>query len=237
MPGIISAVQHFCLNYGRAAVLALLLHGLLLAVLFSMRPAPPAPLPKGEPVITFLYQPPVLAPVVPQAAAEPEPAPVPAAQPSAVVSNMAAEQQPAPDNAPEPAVTAGSEELAAVAAALPVPGAQELRTSLAQRALQRAVTADPAVIEQAAAASYQQFLQAQHQPKISVEKQHQALGSDPAHTFSDGRQLLRTASGCHIADPSKDGFEGLMAARKVLCGDEISSSDLLKQALEKHTKR
>lgn len=115
------------------------------------------------------------------------------------------------------------------------------RQSLAQRALNQAGTVAPAAIAQAAAASYQQLLQAQQQPKITVEKRHQQLSFDPARQvvaqFNDGRQLIRVKGGCRLADPGKDGFDALMAAKVVPCGDEEDSSALLKQALEKHVKR
>src|SRR5690606_30308931 len=98
-----------------------------------------------------------------------------------------------------------------------------------------------AAVEQAAAASYQQLLQAQQRPKITVEKRHQQLSSDPAGQviaqLDDGRQLIRSKGGCRIADPSKDGFDALMALKTVPCGDEENSSALLQQALEKHIKR
>lgn len=117
------------------------------------------------------------------------------------------------------------------------------RPGLAQRALNRGATVDPAAIEQAAMANYQQQLQAQQQPKITVEKRHQALSTDPARQvvaqLADGRQLIRTKGGCYIADPSKHGFDALMAAKLMPCGDEddSSTSALLQQALEKHIKR
>lgn len=115
------------------------------------------------------------------------------------------------------------------------------RQSLAQRALNQAGTIAPVAIVQAAAASYQQLLQTQQQPKITVEKRHQQLTTDPAGQvfaqLNDGRQLIRVKGGCRLADPGKDGFDALMAAKVVPCGDEEDSSALLKQALEKHIKR
>src|SRR5690606_38832589 len=115
-------------------------------------------------------------------------------------------------------------------------------SSLVQRALNQAATVNPAAIDQAAAASYQQLLQAQQQPKITVEKRHQQLTTDPAGQvfaqLNDGRQLIRVKGGCRMADPGKEGFDALMAANAVVpCGDEEDSSALLKQALEKHIKR
>lgn len=116
------------------------------------------------------------------------------------------------------------------------------RQSLAQRALKQAGTVAPEAIAQAAAASYQQLLQTQQQPKITVEKRYQQLTTDPAGQvfaqLNDGRQLIRVKGGCRMADPGKEGFDALMAANAVVpCGDEEDSSALLKQALEKHIKR
>ena len=109
---------------------------------------------------------------------------------------------------------------------------QNSAAGLAQRALSRAATPSARAIEDAATASYQQFLQAQQQPKMTVEKRHQELSADPA------QQVVRIKEGvCVIGDPALDGFEQLMAAKKVPCGDEAKTSDLLKQALEKHLKR
>ncbi|WP_372626824.1 hypothetical protein [Arsukibacterium sp.] len=113
--------------------------------------------------------------------------------------------------------------------------------SLVQRALNRAASVDPAIVEQDAAASYQQFLQRQ-QPRLTVEKQHWPVSENPAQQvlaqLDDGRQIVRIRKGvCVVGDPMLDGFEALMAAKRVPCGDEIKTSELLKQALDKHIKK
>lgn len=230
--------------YGRPALLALLLHAVLLAVLLQTEFTPLAK-PRvsepvvSEPIVSYLYQP-------------PRPAPAETQQP--VTENTVAPEviQPAPANKVPPAVAAEqrpSSQQQSAAAPLPDRAdklstehtATAPRQSLAQRAFNRAATVDPVAIEQAATANYQQLLQAQQQPKMTVEKRHQELSNDPAQQvvaqLGDGIQLIRTKGGCRMADPSKEGFDGLMAARVVPCGDEAKTSDLLKQALEKHSKR
>ena len=139
--------------------------------------------------------------------------------------------------APEPdraELTAAPAVQTTVHSAVAVPG-------LAQRAFNRAATIDPVAIEQAATAGYQQFLQVQQQPKLTVEKRHQSLSQNPAHQvvaqLNDGKQLVRVKGGCRLADPTKQGFDALMAAKMVPCGDEDDSSALLKRALQKHSKR
>lgn len=218
---------------------------MLLAALLHTRFSPVAPPLQSEPVLTYLYQPtlPVQTDIAPQPMAENTLAPdamqpelthddkstVPAA--GQAVAAPATAVQPMQDKAPSP----GRQYTELV-----TPTA---RPGLAQRALNRGGTIDPAAIEQAATAGYQQQLQAQQQPKITVEKRHQALSTDPARQvvaqLGDGRQLIRTKGGCRVADPSKQGFDALMAARMVSCGDEDdhNTSALLQQALEKHIKR
>ncbi|MDP5191612.1 hypothetical protein [Rheinheimera baltica] len=50
--------------------------------------------------------------------------------------------------------------------------------------------------------------------------------------------MVRIREGvCVIGDPDLDGFEQLMEAKRVPCGDKDASSVILKQALEKHIKR
>ncbi len=218
---------------------------MLLAALLDTRFSPVAPPPQPEPVLTYLYQPtlPVQTDIAPQPMAENTLAPdamqpelthddkstVPAA--GQAVATPAAAVQPMQDKTPSP-------DRQYTEPVTPI-----TRPGLAQRALNRGATVDPAAIEQAAMANYQQQLQAQQQPKITVEKRHQALSTDPARQvvaqLADGRQLIRTKGGCYIADPSKHGFDALMAAKLMPCGDEddSSTSALLQQALEKHIKR
>lgn len=161
-----------------------------------------------------------------------KPAPANAA-PIASVQKPASQPQHLTEPLPEIAGTQASGDAALASATL--------RQSLVQRALNQAAAADPSAIERSAQASYQQFLQSQQQPKATVHKRYQQLSRDPAGQvlaqLDDGKQLIRTKDGCRIADPAKDGFEGLMATRPVPCGDEVSRSALLQQALEKYSKR
>lgn len=248
MSGVISALDAFWRAYGRPVLLALLLHAMLLAALINAKfPVRVTPTP-SEAVPSYLYQ--------------PLPAPTePAQQPEDETTTGPEAMSPQPVNTAPSATTApqqAADELADTTAVLPHTPAQPEppapaerqdtlqvivvpRQSLAQRALNQAGTVDPEAIAQAAAASYQQLLQAQQQPKITVEKRHQQLSFDPARQvfaqLNDGRQLIRVKGGCRIADPGKEGFDALMAAKVVPCGDEEDSSALLKQALEKHIKR
>lgn len=237
-----TAITAFTSNYGRPALLALLLHALLLVALHQTEVTPPAKLAVSEPIVSYLYQPP-----------RPAPAEV---QPPVTENTVAPEVvKSAPVNIVSPAVAAEQRPASQQQSATPLPDRPDKlsteyaehttaapRQSLAQRAFNRAATVDPVVIEQAAAANYQQFLQTQQQPKMTVEKRHQELSNDPAQQvvaqLGDGIQLIRIKGGCRIADPSKGGFDGLMAANAVVpCGDEAKTSDLLKQSLEKHSKR
>lgn len=245
MSGVIRVLHAFWRAYGRPALLALLLHGMLLAALLQTKFSPTTKLPLSEPVLSYLYQPtpPVQADIAPQPIAENS------AVAQAAKTDLTNDLQAAVSDAIKTAATpAVAEPLLQQQVKTSTKGSAELvtpppRTGLAQRALNRGATVDPAAIEQAAMANYQQQLQAQQQPKITVEKRHQALSTDPAQQvvaqLADGRQLIRTKGGCYIADPSKHGFDALMAAKLMPCGDEDdrSTSALLKQALEKHIKR
>ncbi len=243
MSGVIDALDAFWRAYGRPVLLALLLHAMLLVALINAKfPARVTP-PLSEVVLSYLYQPPPPATTeLPQL-------------PEDDTSTGPEAMSPQPVNTAPSATTApqlAADELADTTAVLPDTPAQPEpqdtlqaivvpRQSLAQRALNQAASVDPEAIAQAAAASYQQLLQTQQQPKITVEKRHQPLSQDPAGQvvaqLNDGRQLIRVKGGCRIADPGKDGFDALMAAKVVPCGDEEDSSALLKQALEKHVKR
>jgi hypothetical protein len=255
LSGVISAVKRWAADYAGAALLALLLHALLLACLLQLEFTQVPPPKPAAPVVSYLYQPPPVQAVVAQAESN-APEPEPAALPSAL--SVTPELSAAPE--PEVAALAGTDNAATQAdavsekqpAAAVGPSAapfsasfsakpeQSSAAGLAQRALSSAATPSTRAIEDAATASYQQFLQAQ-QPKITVERRHQELSADPAQQvvaeLGNGIQLIRIKGGCRIADPAKDGFEQLMAAKKVPCGDEAKTSDLLKQALEKHLKR
>lgn len=242
MSGVIYALKPVIRAYGRPALLALLLHAVLLAAMLNTAFTPVASPSVAEPVISYLYQPPL-------PALQPQPDTPPQLSSETLntvsdtsVSAMAqAKPQPAADNkpivAPEPLPAALPVQQTAVAKPSASPGSP----GLAQRALNRAASIEPAVVEQAAMAGYQQFLQAEQQPKITVDKRHQQLSRDPAEQvfaqLDNGMQLIRTKDGCRIADPAKNGFDALMALKTVPCGDEGNSSALLKQALEKHLKR
>ena len=243
MAGVIHVLNAFWRAYGRPVLLALLLHVILLAALLQTKFSPITKVPLSQPLLTYLYQPtlPVQADNPPLPIAEHSSAPD-ANQPAVTYDHQDAvsdaKKTAATPAVAEPLLQQQVETSAKGSADRVTPPA---RTGLAQRALNRGATIDPAAIEQAATANYQQLLQAQLQPKITVEKRHQALSTDPARQvvaqLGDGRQLIRTKGGCRIADPSKDGFDALLAARPVPCGDAENSSALLQQALEKHIKR
>ena len=241
MSGVISALDAFWQAYGRPVLLAVILHAMLLVALINAKfPARVTPTP-SEAVPSYLYQP-LPAPTKPAQQPEGETITGPEAMPSPSVNttpSVTTAQQEADELADATAVlpdtpTPAEPQDALQALVLP-------RQSLAQRALHKAATVNPAAIEQAAAANYRQLLQAQQRPKITVEKHHQQLSRDPAGQvvaqLDDGRQLIRSKDGCRIADPTKDGFDALMALKTVSCGDEENSSALLQQALEKHIKR
>ena len=242
MSGVILAVKTFFQAYGRALVLALLLHILLLTVLLQTRFTPVAKPLVAEAIESYLYQPPPSS----QALLSPLPESQISADTEAAAVIIVPDVVATPAQATPSSNAIVAEQLADTLsdetrqpAALTATTPQQ---SLAQRALNRAATVDPVRIEQTAAASYQQFLQAQQQPKMTVDKRHQQLSSDPAQQvvakFDDGSQLIRTKGGCRFSDSSKAGFEALMAASAVVpCGDEEKPSALLKQALEKHIKR
>jgi hypothetical protein len=232
LSGVISAVKRWAADYAGAALLALLLHALLLAYLLRLEFTQVPPPKPAAPVVSYLYQPPPVQAV----AAQPEsnaPEPAPAALPSA----LSAEPEPevaalaGTDNPATQADAVSEKQPAAVVAPSVSQPEQSRAAGLAQRALSRAATPSARAIEDAATASYQQFLQAQQQPKITVERRHQELSADPA------QHMVRIKDGvCVIGDPALDGFEQLMLAKRVPCGDKDASSAILKQALEKHRK-
>lgn len=226
----------------RSLLLALLLHGVLLLGLLTTKIPQPAQAPESEAIVSYLYQPKPFVPSdIAQASANDMPTEPEIVAP--VLQSTVPEVTPQKPTDQAQRVTESLSDVASIQ--LPgaeVPAAAIPRPGLAQRALNKAATINPAAIEQAAAASYQQLLQAQQRPKTTVEKRHQQLSIDPAGQvfaqLDNGLQLIRTKGGCRFADPSKDGFDALMAANAVVpCGDEENSSVLLKQALEKHIKR
>ncbi|NRQ44453.1 hypothetical protein HRH59_18090 [Rheinheimera sp. YQF-2] len=232
--------------YGRPVLLALLLHAVLLAALLQTEFTPlakPVSEPAvSEPIVSYLYQPPRPAPAeIQQPARENIVTPEVIKSAAAKVAQPAVKAEKRPVSQQQSAATVSPDRPDKLSAEDTEHTITTPRQSLALREFNRAATADPVAIEQAAQAAYQQFLQTQQQPKITVEKRHQQLSRDPAlqvvAQLDDGKQLIRIKGGCRIADPTKDGFDGLMAARMVPCGDEAKTSDLLKQALEKHSKR
>lgn len=240
MPAVIQVITSHVRSYGAALLLALVLHILLLLTLWLTRFSPPAKPVSATAITSFLYQPtPAIKAedIPPPPADEPIAAQVKPEVNSSDVSEVATEpvQKAALPTAAKQAETeqASAQSTAAEHVMQPQPG-------LAERTLNRAATPSSAMIQQAADASYQQFLQSQQQPKATVHKRYQQLSRDPAGQvlaqLDDGKQLIRTKDGCRIADPAKDGFEGLMATTAVPCGDEVSSSALLQQALEKYSK-
>lgn len=244
MSGVTSAIKRWAADYAGATLLALLLHALLLIYLLQLKFTQMPPPKPAAPVVSYLYQPPPVPAIAAQAESNTS-APVPA--PAALSTEPSAEAEPevtalagAANPATEADVVNEKQPLTVVAPSAAEPE-QHNSAGLAQRALSSAAAPSARAMEDAAAASYQQFLQAQQQPKMTVEKRHQELSADPAQQvvvqMNDGRQIIRTRDGCRIADPTKDGFDGLMAARMVPCGDEANTSELLKQALEKHLKR
>ena len=240
MSGVTTTLKRLLQTYRRAAVPALLLHAVLLAALLQVRFTPAVKPKDVEPVVSYLYQPLPVSTQQAQPEADTGPEPVTpdakpvTAKPSSKLLDTADSkkvEQARPDTPPAPQTQLVTQQL------VPAP-----QSGLAQRSLERAATTTPAAMEQAAAASYQQFLQAQQPAKITVEKRHQQLSKDPAlqvfAQLDNGLQLIRTKGGCRFADPAKEGFEALMTSSAVVpCGDEENSSALLKQALEKHSKR
>lgn len=242
LSGANNTTTDFVRSYGWAISLALLLHFLLLFALWQTKFTPPVKPVTATAITSFLYQPVPAAPVQTLNESSPEVQNQQSLQQvkaSIVIAEEVSRQGQAAVE--EPVIQQNT------AAATPVENTageeatRSQQTGLAQRAFSRAAAADPSAVERSALASYQQFLQAQQQPKATVDKRHQQLSSDPAGQvlaqLDDSRQLIRTKDGCRIADPTKDGFEGLMATRAVPCGDKASSTELLRQALEKHSKR
>ncbi|MCC5826766.1 hypothetical protein [Alkalimonas sp.] len=98
--------------------------------------------------------------------------------------------------------------------------------------------------EQDLALQHQARQQQQHsEPKITVAPRFQEIPRDPARQvvaqLDDGLQIIRTRDGCRLADPSKDGFAALMAARRVACGDEdaADAGQQLQQILQRRSRR
>ncbi|MAA93455.1 MAG: hypothetical protein CML22_10835 [Rheinheimera sp.] len=242
LAAVIHPLQRFSTEYGNAVLLAVLLHIVILALLLTTKFSQPVSQPVAEPIISFLYQP-------PPAAKPPPKATLPA-------NSLPNEQRMADEVIDQTLTSDGSSEDLPPefkpATIMPDDADQKTRSanntrlvqgqSLAQRALHQVAKPDQAAIEQAASGSYQQFLQKQQQPRLTVDRKYWPVSQGPAQQvvaqLNDGRHIVRISKGvCVFGDPTLDGFEALMAAKRVPCGDEVSTSALLKQALEKHSKR
>ena len=247
MAAVTHSLRCFISDYGRPLLLALLVHALIVILLLSTKLPPAAPLPSIEPITSYLYQPPPSG-----LPATIKKAPETGMSDSAATNERSVEaaeltRETATSNVSTASSQAELQQFASqenLAEQRLVPASEVsavISESLAQRALNRAAKSDLAAIDRAATASYQQFLQQQQQPRLTVDKKHWPLSQDPARQIvaqlDDGRQIIRMNDGCRIGDPALDGFEALMAAKAVPCGDEISTSALLKQALDNHSKR
>lgn len=97
--------------------------------------------------------------------------------------------------------------------------------SLMERALQQLQSTDDM-----ASAHRAEQIQRYAQPKITVEKRYQEV--------YDGSKPIRNSRGCLSGDPSRDGFgfDGLMAAEYIPCGDEMSAGQQLQEILQRRSK-
>lgn len=247
MPSVTNLLIRFRHEYGTALLLAVLVHGLLLTLLLNTRFSVPAQPVKVESIISFLYHPPPTnpGPVIqpPSETTMPEEVKALVEQPLAEESLLQATASDAgtPSRQPELSAQAAAvnAKLNAIQDNLPAALSPE---NLTQRVLNQIATPSQAAIDSDAAANYQQFLQKQQQPRLTVDKKHWPVSQDPAQQvvaqLDDGKHIVRIRKGvCVIGDPTLDGFEELMAARRVPCGDEAATNAMLKQALDKHIKR
>ena len=237
MAAVTHPLKRLISEYGNPVLLALLVHALLAAMLVSIKFRAPVQLPLSEPITSFLYQPPPPGqPVVTEQAPEQDKPDRATARESKVTDNTGTASPQTALSEMVPEVIVPSQHSVSVSRDRSLTS-----NSLTQRALNQVAKPDPAVIDRAVTASYQQFLQKQQQPRLTVDKKHWPISQDPkaqvVAQLDDGRQIIRTREGCRIGDPMLDGFAALMAAKPVPCGDEISTSELLKQALDKHIKR
>lgn len=219
-------------NYALAVMLSLLAHLLFFVAVWCVKYQPVVQITPAIPVISSLYQPiPVVLPERSATAFEPvvdmaDKGNVAVLEPEKLVfaGQDATEHKTEVDNAQAVPETD-----------LPVAIPADKKTgSLAERAFRHAISTDVDM----AYDGYQQLRQQQQYPRMTVDKRFQELNPDPQQqvmmTLDNGMQIIRTKEGCRLADPSKDGFDGLMAVRQVPCGDETTTAELLKQSLEKH---
>ncbi len=241
MAAVTHPLQRLISEYGNAVLLAVLLHIVILALLLTSKFSEPAASPVAEPIISFLYQPQPAAKQSPEATLPDNPLTDEQRIADELIEQTIVRDGSAGSSRPElnpPTITpdvAGHITRSADDQTL-VQG-----KGLAQRALNQVAKPDYAAIDRAASASYQQFLQRQ-QPRLTVDKKHWPVSENPAQQviaqLDDGPQIVRIRKGvCVVGDPMLDGFEALMAAKKMPCGDEIKTSELLKQALDKHIKK
>ncbi|MEN3159004.1 hypothetical protein ABC502_11530 [Alkalimonas sp. NCh-2] len=211
-------------------LLAVLVHaaiGLLLVQHSWQRPVTTLESPRA--IEAYFYQPPVVAVAEPAISHdEPEPATPEELAAALQVVEEAAAMPPLPNETaadagvstaevPEPSLeTAQGNQAVGRAFA-------QSRGSLMDRALQQLQNTDDL-----ASAHRAQQIQRHAQPSITVEKRYQEI--------QDGSQPIRNARGCLTSDPSKDGFDALMAAKYVPCGDEISAAQQLQEILQRRSR-
>ncbi|SEA84226.1 hypothetical protein [Alkalimonas amylolytica] len=202
-------------------LLALLGHasiGLLLVQHTWQRPLSPEE--PARAIEAYFYQPP---PVV--SAAEPEePAVTLEMQEEAAAITAEHTETPADATTPTTGLPKPSDESASSSQSLDG-NLAERRGSMMDRALQQLQSTGDL-----ANAHRTQQLQRHAQPKITVEKRYQEI--------HDGSQPIRNSRGCLSGDPSVDGFgfDGLMAAKYVPCGDEISAGQQLQEILQRRSR-
>ena len=225
-------------QYRLAVGCSILLHLLVIMLLSTVRfgAASKKPTVTIVPITTFIYQPP-LSPSLPDVK---ENSDSPAREAAATIQVI----QPVEPVKAKPAAEATADTAVAnillpgtASTDVAVSAAKQPTASVDERVQQTLLRQQPDL----AALSYQQFLQQQRQPNQQNSQLQRGISVNPAQqvqaTLDDGRQILRSKDGCRLVDPAKDGFEGMMAIRSVPCGDEITTADLLEQALQKHRKR
>ncbi|MEE2003185.1 hypothetical protein QWY20_17155 [Alkalimonas sp. MEB108] len=214
--------------------------GLLLVQQKWQRPLSPEE--PARAIEAYFYQPPLVVSTAEQTMPldEPEPA-EPEEQVMALdmleeAAAITAEQNEAPADATAPTAGLPQPSFESVLSSQSLDGnLAEHRGSLMDRALQQLQSTD-GLARTHRTEQQRRFAE----PKITVERRFQQLSSDPAKQvvaqFNDGTQIIRTKNGCRLADPSKDGFEGLMAARRIPCGDEEDASQQLNRILQRRTR-
>lgn len=212
-------------------LLAVLVHaviGLLLVQHSWQRPVTTLESPQA--IEAYFYQSPLVVSVVEPVIAHDEPEPA-ALEELAAVLEVVEEAAAIPPQQNETAADARASIAEVPQPSLEsAPGNQALgwafaesRGSLMDRALQQLQNTDDLASTHRA-----QQIQRQAQPSITVEKRYQEV--------QDGSQPIRNSRGCLISDPSKDGFDALMAAKYVPCGGEISAGQQLQEILQRRAR-